>query len=550
MGPYRARVYHRYASSRTKRIDKRAEVPGRGTTSCAALLNSGELLDEASAIQRGNLTSVGLNGTSAPGGIINNSTGGAAESSGFASTTWGCNAFPVPDRMDHFWIILAINIVIMLPVKYVLVSNFTFGGSPMLEPHWRQATIGAGFTATEVIVAWMEAAYRLVTRPVDAATSVSATTKMAFNKMGMVLGQCGLHRALSCALGYVGVAWLVMPSPRKIRPHGEVVRDLRSLAAGRGQERGRGRGGGGARRGGGAGGAGEGVERSATAPAEAADLVDLLAAAAADLHDNPPTAVELVGSDAPAASEGTGSSAGAGGGFESKRRFTRTKTFGLGRIERARKMLRSYAALTRRCEDMRLLNSGEFETVMRVAALLLPPEPAGASLARDAADAIVATVYTRPWTAPIAARALRETGAMWALRIRAFDSEPDAAAADALAALIEVLSSDVLSLQDARATPIGFSRDLMWATGSMSIKLLASHHAATVLRRPSSSPSSAAAGAAADDVKVCLIPAGAADVSEDGAEADAVRNRLLVSPDERMVGDEPYIKLYAVSDEI
>ena len=79
---------------------------------------------------------------------------------------WTCAAFPDKKNGWHFLTVVAIQIVIMFPVKFTLTKTFTEGGGALLEPHWRQAVVAAGMNLTEVYVAWLECLYQVWEDPV------------------------------------------------------------------------------------------------------------------------------------------------------------------------------------------------------------------------------------------------------------------------------------------------------------------------------------------------------------------------------------------------
>ena len=79
---------------------------------------------------------------------------------------WTCTAFPDKKNGWHFLTVIAIQIVIMFPVKFVLTKTFTEGGGSLTEPHWRQAVVAAGMNFLEVYVAWLECLYQAIEDPV------------------------------------------------------------------------------------------------------------------------------------------------------------------------------------------------------------------------------------------------------------------------------------------------------------------------------------------------------------------------------------------------
>ena len=78
---------------------------------------------------------------------------------------WSCTAFPDKKNGYHFLTVIAIQICIMFPVKFLLTKVFTAGGGHILEPHWRQSVIAAGMNMIEIYVAWMEVFFQMFNDP-------------------------------------------------------------------------------------------------------------------------------------------------------------------------------------------------------------------------------------------------------------------------------------------------------------------------------------------------------------------------------------------------
>ena len=81
--------------------------------------------------------------------------------------SWRCSAFPDPKNYVHFAILIALNVAIMLPVKFTLITVFTRAGKTLLEPHWKHALAVAGLAYLEVWVAYAEFAFQMLMDPAE-----------------------------------------------------------------------------------------------------------------------------------------------------------------------------------------------------------------------------------------------------------------------------------------------------------------------------------------------------------------------------------------------
>ena len=133
-----------------------------GAENCAQLMSQeflrsealrsarGSVADSSAIITGGGVTSVSStsDGTSASNSSSSASLGAALDD--IDASTWRCGAFPDPKNYAHFAILIALNVAIMLPVKFTLITVFTRAGKTLLEPHWKHALAVAGLAYLEV----------------------------------------------------------------------------------------------------------------------------------------------------------------------------------------------------------------------------------------------------------------------------------------------------------------------------------------------------------------------------------------------------------------
>ena len=122
---------------------------------------------------------------------------------------WRCTAFPDTEDVTHFVIVVVIQLAVMFPVRFTLTRGFTAGGGTVMEPHWRQAVVAAGMSSIEIIVAWLETFFQLLTDPEQALLKpeVGEMVNGAGGAIRKTLTTCGMHYLLNFWMFILGACF-------------------------------------------------------------------------------------------------------------------------------------------------------------------------------------------------------------------------------------------------------------------------------------------------------------------------------------------------------